>query len=62
MTVVPKLVEATVVNLFGQYTHSVRFSTDDDYVIIYGPNGVGKTKFLEVVHAAQLLEYNKGSS
>ena len=58
MTVVPKLVEATVVNLFGQYTHSVRFSTDDDYVIIYGPNGVGKTKFLEVVHAAQLLEYN----
>ena len=59
MTVVTKLVEATVVNLIGQYTHSVSFSSSDEYVIIYGPNGVGKTKFLEVVHAAQLLEYSK---
>lgn len=59
MAVAAKLVEATVVNLFGQYTHSVSFSSGDDYVIIYGPNGVGKTKFLEVVHAAQMLEYNE---
>lgn len=59
MTVVTKLVEATVVNLIAQYTHSVSFSSSDEYVIIYGPNGVGKTKFLEVVHAAQLLEYSK---
>jgi len=42
-------IEAT--GVLGQYDHAVRFRPDSDLVIVYGPNGVGKTKFLEIVKA-----------
>lgn len=52
-----KLVKATVSGLFGQYEHSIDFQESDNFVIIYGPNGVGKTKFIEIVYAAQSLNH-----
>lgn len=52
-----KLVKATVSGLFGQYEHSIDFQKSNNFVILYGPNGVGKTKFIEIVHAAQSLNH-----
>ncbi len=46
-----KLTRATVTGVLGTYDHSIEFGADGDYIIIYGPNGVGKTKTLEVIHA-----------
>lgn len=54
---VKKLVKATVSGLFGQYEHSIDFQKSNDFVIVYGPNGVGKTKFIQIVCAAQSLDY-----
>ena len=44
-----------VTALLSQYDHSIEFSDDTPFVIIYGPNGIGKTKFLEVVDALTSL-------
>lgn len=52
-----KLVKATVSGLFGQYEHSIDFQKSNNFVIIYGPNGVGKTKFIEIIHASQSLNH-----
>lgn len=57
MRSVKKLVKATVSGLFGQYEHSIDFEKSNDFVIVYGPNGVGKTKFIQIVCATQSLDY-----
>ncbi|MFF2086999.1 AAA family ATPase [Nocardia sp. NPDC058176] len=44
------LISAEVKRVLGEYDHYVSFAADDQYVIVYGPNGVGKTKFLEIIH------------
>ena len=51
-----KLVHAYVRGVLGIYNHEIPFDPDSDYVIIYGPNGVGKTKTLEVIHAISQLD------
>ncbi len=51
------LVEATVNGLFGKYDHSVTFKDNSRFVIIYGQNGVGKTKLLEIIHYLSKLDY-----
>lgn len=43
--------------LLGQFDHTIDFPLDWDFVIIYGPNGVGKTKLLELVVATCALDY-----
>ncbi|MEU5761063.1 AAA family ATPase [Nocardia sp. NPDC047648] len=50
------LVSAYVEKVLGEYDHSLTFPGDEGFVIIYGPNGVGKTKFLEILHAASQLK------
>ncbi|MBI2998953.1 MAG: AAA family ATPase, partial [Deltaproteobacteria bacterium] len=40
-----------VVGLFGLYTHTVKLNQEDRVTIIHGPNGVGKTALLRLVHA-----------
>ncbi|WP_253661588.1 AAA family ATPase [Williamsia maris] len=50
-TISLKLLRATVTGVLDSYDHSIDFNVNDDYVIIYGPNGVGKTKTLEIIHA-----------
>jgi predicted ATP-binding protein involved in virulence len=45
------LVKATAKSVLGDYEHSVEILDPHGFAIIYGPNGVGKTKFLEIIHA-----------
>lgn len=44
------LVKATVNSLFGKYTHIIEFQNGANFVILYGQNGVGKTKLLEIIN------------
>jgi predicted ATP-binding protein involved in virulence len=52
-----RLERATAEGVLGEYTHEVLIG-DEDFVIIYGPNGVGKTRFLEIIHALSNLDGN----
>jgi ABC-type lipoprotein export system ATPase subunit len=44
------LVSVEVAGLFGQFDHTIKFDPDDEFVIIHGPNGIGKTKLLELIN------------
>ncbi|MFZ2226865.1 MAG: AAA family ATPase [Candidatus Nanopelagicaceae bacterium] len=44
-----KVKRILVTDVLARYTHEVQYGDGQQFVIIYGPNGVGKTKFLEVV-------------
>ena len=50
------LVGASAKGVVGDYDHSITIGANDDFVIIYGPNGVGKTKFLEIINALSKLQ------
>ncbi|MGW4049511.1 AAA family ATPase [Streptomyces sp. NPDC004779] len=45
------LTEVTVTGLLGRFTHTVGFPADDAFVIVHGPNGVGKTMLLDLISA-----------
>jgi predicted ATP-binding protein involved in virulence len=45
----PKLVEVSVSKLLGQFDHTVAFPPEHEFVILYGPNGIGKTRLLEMI-------------
>lgn len=47
----PTLVSVDVEKLLGRFDHHVDFPSDWEFVIIHGPNGVGKTRILELVAA-----------
>ncbi|MDG4807169.1 AAA family ATPase [Micromonospora sp. WMMD1120] len=47
----PQLVRIEVDGMLGRFDHVVPFPEDWEFVIIHGPNGVGKTKFLELLSA-----------
>lgn len=49
MTKSPKLVEVSVTKLLGRFNHTVTFPPEDEFVILYGPNGIGKTRLLELI-------------
>lgn len=51
----PDLVSIQVRNLLGQFDHEISFDQSWRFVIIHGPNGVGKTKLLELIDAALSL-------
>ncbi len=40
-----------VTNLFGLFNHNIPINTDEHVTIIHGPNGVGKTVLLRMVHS-----------
>ncbi len=49
-----------VEGLLGRFDHEIRFPADWEFVILHGPNGVGKTKLLELINALgnrQLLTF-----
>ncbi|MHA3020459.1 AAA family ATPase [Mycobacterium sp. BMJ-28] len=54
-----KLIHARVSGVLGSYDHEINFPPENDYIIIYGPNGVGKTKTLEVIDALSRLDGKK---
>ena len=53
-----KVQSIQVTAVLSQYDHSIEFADGNNFVIIYGPNGVGKTKFLEVVDAISDLQWS----
>ncbi|MFD7618158.1 AAA family ATPase [Streptomyces sp. NPDC059802] len=46
-----QLVSFKVDKLLGHFTHEVFFKDESEFVILHGPNGVGKTKMLELLEA-----------
>lgn len=46
-----RLTNISVRGLLGQFDHRIEFSEEWDFLILYGPNGVGKTKLLELTSA-----------
>lgn len=52
----PVLIRAEATGVLGEYDHSLPFPVDHEYVIVYGPNGVGKTKFLEIINGLSRLD------
>jgi energy-coupling factor transporter ATP-binding protein EcfA2 len=46
----------------GEFDHSIEFPLEWNFVIIHGPNGVGKTKLLELMRATLALELTKVAS
>ncbi|MBK8455223.1 MAG: AAA family ATPase [Thiofilum sp.] len=51
-----RVVEIGVKGLFGLYDHTVKLK-DERVTIIHGPNGVGKTVFLKLVHLFYSFKY-----
>lgn len=45
------LIGAEAHGVLDEYNHRLTLGPDEEFTIIYGPNGVGKTKFLEIIHA-----------
>lgn len=52
----PFLVRASATRVLGEYDHAFTIRDGDEFVILYGPNGVGKTRFLEVIDALSSLK------
>ena len=46
-----RLVRVRVNGLLGRFNHDIHFPQDWKFLIIHGPNGVGKTKLLELIHS-----------
>lgn len=46
-----RLVRVQVNGLLGRFSHDVEFPAEWEFLIIHGPNGIGKTKFLELISA-----------
>ena len=55
----PKLTSVTVDKLLGRFDHKIAFESEWEFVILYGPNGVGKTKLLELVYAASSCQLER---
>ena len=47
-----RLVRVQVEGLLGRFNHDIHFPQDWKFLIIHGPNGVGKTKLLELIYSA----------
>lgn len=46
-----RLMSVVATHVLGEYKHEVDFPEHGQFVIIYGPNGIGKTRLLESVEA-----------
>jgi energy-coupling factor transporter ATP-binding protein EcfA2 len=44
-----RLTNVRVSGLLGKYSHEFEFPENDEFVILHGPNGVGKTRLLELI-------------
>ena len=45
-----QLVKVEASRVLGEYTHEISIDREKKFTILYGPNGVGKTKMLEIIH------------
>jgi len=54
---VPTLNRIHVAGLLGRFEHEVEFPEDDSFVILHGPNGVGKTHLLMLIQSVLSGEF-----
>lgn len=47
-----RLVRIEVKGLLNSFEHTITFPADHEFVCVHGPNGIGKTRLLEIVQAA----------
>lgn len=53
------LTTAAVRGLVGEFNHTIALEPDWQFAIAYGLNGVGKTKFLELINASMNLDLGR---
>ncbi|MGW2635364.1 AAA family ATPase [Streptomyces sp. NPDC001348] len=51
MTVTRQLTGVQVRGLLGRFDHEIIFPESDEFIILHGPNGVGKTMLLELIQS-----------
>lgn len=56
------IVGASIYGLLGEFDHTIRLEADWQFAIAFGLNGVGKTKFLEVINATINPDYPRLAS
>lgn len=54
-----RLLSASAMAVLEEYDHEITLKDAGDFAIIYGPNGVGKTRFLEIIEALSSLNMTK---
>ena len=54
-----KLVCISVEGLLGRFEHKIDFDPDWQFLILHGPNGVGKTRLLELLHSVFAMRYRR---
>jgi predicted ATP-binding protein involved in virulence len=45
-----KLKKIEIEGLYGTFDHEIKLKSDERITIIHGPNGVGKTTVLRLIH------------
>lgn len=53
------IVGASIFGLLGEFDHTIELEADWQFAIAFGLNGVGKTKFLEVINATINPDYSR---
>ncbi|SOX52578.1 hypothetical protein MAAFP003_1244 [Mycobacterium ahvazicum] len=53
------LTKAEVLGLFDEFNHEIFIEPDWEFVIAFGLNGVGKTRFLELINAGMNFDLHK---
>ncbi|MGC4964923.1 AAA family ATPase [Streptomyces globisporus] len=51
MAIVRQLIGIHVLGLLGRFDHEISFPEADEFIILHGPNGVGKTMLLELIRS-----------
>jgi energy-coupling factor transporter ATP-binding protein EcfA2 len=53
-----RITKISVTGLFGQYDHTIPLNQEDRITIIHGPNGVGKTILLRMIHGLLMANFD----
>ncbi|OBG68946.1 MULTISPECIES: AAA family ATPase [unclassified Mycobacterium] len=53
-----RITNISIVGLLDYFAHSIEFPSDWRYILLYGPNGVGKTRLLEILHALYSRDFD----
>lgn len=54
-----RLVSVEATRVLGEYTHRIDIDSGKKFSIVYGPNGVGKTKMMEIIHGVSCLDLRR---
>ena len=57
-----RITHVRVENLLDYFDHTIYFPAQWHYILLYGPNGVGKTKLLELIYAVYSRDFAAAAS